>query len=402
MHVLFLGHVKSDIDMVSKWLGRYEILATFGKQPNMYLHAVRNLRANRYFAANPFSTSSWGTGVWVSENYLFWGQVLKFFLTLPALNQQRLIINNEKYIKEIRMIERFDYATQACLCRIMLTERVVTDLQDIILLYMDAMVEIDGLLLNPRWMHDDEEFNNNDNDGHPLEELTSNANEQITTAVQKKRQPNFVKSNSLGLLVGANTHSYNGPATLNWEGGWHDERKIQQVKPLLHIKRSNADWQTITLHQLYQHETIQRLLDDCMKEEQNENQTSRQMEGALKVYGSCQMAEEAIHSAQPITAVLDHKNLLYIPYHPIGRANTMRSSVDLMEIRCDDNEGTMIQNLCWVCPIHSINNIIPFKSIYSIKSNFLKEFILMLPTLNEDNGQDLMNNYYCVGHIWTE
>ena len=73
MHMLFLGHVKSDIDMVSKWLGRYEILATFGKQANMYLQAVRNLRANRYFAAHPLSTSSWGTGVWVSENYLFWG-----------------------------------------------------------------------------------------------------------------------------------------------------------------------------------------------------------------------------------------------------------------------------------------------------------------------------------------
>ena len=26
----------------------------------------------------------------------------------------------------------------------------------------------------------------------------------------------------------------------------------------------------------------------------------------------------------------------------------------------------------------------------------------MLPTLNEDNGQDFMNNYYCMGHTWTE
>ena len=169
-------------------------------------------------------------------------------------------------------------------------------------------------------MQDDKEFNNNDHDDHPMEDLTGNANEQISTVVQKKRQPNFVKSNSLGLLVVANTHSYHGPATLNWEEGWHGEHKIQQVKPLLHIKRSNADWQTITLRQLYQHETIQRLLDDCVKEEQNENQTSRQMEGALMVYGSRQMTEEAIHYAQPITAVLVHKNLLYIPYHPIGRA----------------------------------------------------------------------------------
>ena len=197
--------------MVSKWLGCYEILVTFGKQANIYLHAVRNLRANKYFAAHPFSTSSWGTGVWVSENYLFWGRVMKFFLILPALNQQRLIINNEKYIKEIRMIKRFVSATQACLCRIMSTERVVSHLQDIILLYLDAMVEIDGLLLNPRWMPEEEEFNNNENDDHPIEDLTATTNEQTTTTVRKKRQPNFVKSNSLGLLVAANSHSYHGP-----------------------------------------------------------------------------------------------------------------------------------------------------------------------------------------------
>ena len=124
---------------------------------------------------------------------------MNFFLILPALNQQRLNISNEKYIKEIQMIKRFVSATQACLCCIMSTERVVSDLQDNILLYLDAMVEIDGLLLNPSWMQDDEEFNNNDNDDHPMEDLTGNANEQITTAVRKKRQPNFVKLNSLGL-----------------------------------------------------------------------------------------------------------------------------------------------------------------------------------------------------------
>ena len=47
------------------------------------------------------------------------------------------------------MIKRFVSATQACLCHIMSTERVVSDLQDIFLLYLDAMVEINGLLLNP-------------------------------------------------------------------------------------------------------------------------------------------------------------------------------------------------------------------------------------------------------------
>ena len=119
-------------------------------------------------------------------------------------------------------------------------------------------------------MPDDDEFNNNDNDGNTMEDLTATTNDPMTATGRKKRQHNFVKSNYLGLLVAANTHSYHGPAILNWEGGWHGERKIQQVKLLLHIKWSNADWQTTMLCQLYQHETIQRLLDDCVKEEQNE------------------------------------------------------------------------------------------------------------------------------------
>ena len=105
-----------------------------------------------------------------------------------------------------------------------------------------------------------------------MEDLTATTNEPTTSTKGKKKPLNFVKSNSLGLLVAASTHSYHGPTMLHWEGGWHGEQKIQQVKPLLHIKWSNADWQTITLHQLYQHETIQRLLDDCVREENNDNQ----------------------------------------------------------------------------------------------------------------------------------
>ena len=120
---------------------------------------------------------------------------MKFFLILPVLNQQRLIINNTKYVKEIWMIKRFVSATQACLCHTVSTERVVSDQHDIILFYLDAMVEIDRLLLTPRWMPDDKEFNNNDNDDNTMEELISITNEPMTTPVRKKTQPNFVKSN---------------------------------------------------------------------------------------------------------------------------------------------------------------------------------------------------------------
>ena len=70
-------------------------------------------------------------------------------LILPALNQQWHLSNNDKYVKEIRMIKRFVSATQACLCHISSTERVVSDLHDDILLYLDTMVEIDHFLLTP-------------------------------------------------------------------------------------------------------------------------------------------------------------------------------------------------------------------------------------------------------------
>ena len=55
-----------------------------------------------------------------------------------------------------------------------------------------------------------------------------------------------------------------------------------------------------------------------MREENNDYQATREMEGALKVYGSRQMAEDAILPNQQITAILDHNNILHIPYHPIG------------------------------------------------------------------------------------
>ena len=65
----------------------------------------------------------------------------------------------------------------------------------------------------------DEEINNNDNDDNTVEDLTATTNKPTTTTIGKKRQPNFVKSDSLKLLVAASTHSYHGPAMLNWEGG---------------------------------------------------------------------------------------------------------------------------------------------------------------------------------------
>ena len=85
-------------------------------------------------------------------------------------------------------------------------------------------------------MRNDEEGNDSDNGDITMEDLMATMNKPTTSTLGKKKQPNFVKLNSLGLLVAVGTHSYHGRAMLHWEGGWHGKRIIQQMKPLLHIK----------------------------------------------------------------------------------------------------------------------------------------------------------------------
>ena len=45
------------------------------------------------------------------------------------------------------MIQRFVSTTQACLCHLMSTKRIVPDLEETVLLYMDTMVELDRWIL---------------------------------------------------------------------------------------------------------------------------------------------------------------------------------------------------------------------------------------------------------------
>ena len=76
-----------------------------------------------------------------------------------------------------------------------------------------------------------------------------------------KHNYNFCKSNSLGILAVAEAHHYLGPAMLHWEGGWAGERKIQQAKPLLSIKRATADWRRIVLENLWRENTLSGLIE---------------------------------------------------------------------------------------------------------------------------------------------
>ena len=371
MHMLFLGHVKSNLDMVSKWLGKFDCLATFGKQVNQYLLAIRSLRCTKYFSAQPLSTSSWGTGVWVSENYLLASRIWRFLLCVPSLRHQRLA-SKPDFLPERKVIERFIVMMNLCLSRIMANRQEIVDLHDLVLIYMDAMVDVDDILL---------------------------------AAEKQKKLPNFVKSNSLGILSCALTHHEMGPALLHWEGGWEGERKIQKMKPLLHIKRSNADWQNLTLRKLYQHDTIQWILAQDPSYADKILSRKRESESMVRVFRNRQEALQAINDCEILSAILLNDDNIYLAFRPIGevsRGNT-RSMVKLLPLCFDDSQGTLSDTLCWTAPIgvSQDGNEHLFESLAHINQEALSEVFLLLPSMSEVSNT-FVNSYWCVGNNWRE
>ena len=430
MHMIFLGHVKSNFHMEEKWLKRYGLLTDFGKQANTVLKIVQKLRLRR-FNAQPLSTSSFGPGSWVSENYLFWARASKYFFTLPAIQncRQSTAANNAVFLSERRVAQRFVVAAVACICRIMSDNRSSNGMSDIIKIYLDTMVEMDDVLLNSTSTGDlvpcDEEAEGGDNgddqifgDGNPNGDINGGSmarGEKQTKRKKKthygKLKPNFVKSNSLGLIAAAEAHDYFGPAILNWEGGFTGERKIQDVKPLLGIRRSNTDWESIVLTRLYQQETIDWIVSRYVDENASKTQ-SRVIEGLYSIFRNRETAIGAVLRNEPLSALI-LKGDVWLAYRPTGENHfnasivKTRSSVNLLKVRFDHAASGEEIGGCWMEPIAAgkeEEDVVNFGSIEMLE-NAVKQHVLMLPAMKigqHRNTLKFVNLYYCIGDKWTE
>ena len=391
MHMIFLGHVKSNFDMISEWLSKRGINAVFGKQANVYLELVKKLRVSKHFAPHSLSVTKWGTGNWVSENYVFLARILKFLMTMPAVCNCKWMANaDEDFISEYKCILRFVSASNAMLSRIMSCSRVVADMDLVIKIYMDCMVEIDREILGLTNTDTKNQVEDNDN----------NDKEKLQQKRQSKKQPNFVKSNSLGMLCVAQAHQLFGPLILNWEGGYAGERKIQEIKPLLTIKRENADWQRLTLQRIYQLEAINKVLDCVNLANGIEDvRRNRESDGLLKVFQNKELAMDSISKCQPLSAMVDGEGMVWIAFRPNDGVSG-RSAVSFIQIVFDDDAGEEKEGLCWTSPI-KVNCCV--KSFDSMADTlvFVREYALLLPLRNE-RSTDFINMYYTISHNWTE
>jgi hypothetical protein len=398
MHTANLGQIKSDIEIDLKWLSNYQLQATFGKQANTYLKDIKKLRCSTYFDAQPFSTSKWGTGTWVSDNYAFFGRTRKFWCLLPCLNPTGRRSNNDKYLRELRGFYRFNAAAAAALSCVYSDERDIPNMDAILKLYLDALFEMDHTILGV-------------SDGGQ-EETEPNRGRT------KKGKLNFAKSVSLAALGVNEAHKYFGPARLYHEGGWPGERKIQQPKAFLHVKRSTADWSRIVLHGVNREEALEGLLASILKTKREGRKI-----GEVYVFGNSEDVESALQNPQPMSGVLLNGQL-WLAHRPVMKEDqdqwfssesaplgmATRSAVNLKPIVLNDSQGVHFRNLCWCAPIETINdneedNEEDHKSYYTLVEldKDVEQHCLLLPRM-EISGKDevCVNSYYVVGDKWTE
>jgi hypothetical protein len=169
------------------------------------------------------------------------------------------------------------------------------------------------------------------------------------------------------------------------------------VKPLLSIKRENANWQQITLRRLYQLDTIAKLLENIPNED-HPVEKSREHEGLMKIYPKPTDLEEAVAKCLPLSGVLDVDNRVWLACRPSGGAS--RSSVMLVQITFDDRNGHDVGNICWMAPIKIGDSTKQFASMSEVLT-YSEQFVLLLPSLSE-TGEDFNNMYYTVGSKWSE
>ena len=413
MHLLGLGHIKSNFEMLSKMMSHFEIKATFGTQANIYLKEVQSLHCTRFFPAHPLSTSSWGTGAWVSENYFFFGRAIKFFFLLPAFQQERVINKHATYKDDIAILLRFVTATQAAFSRLMSKKRVEPDMQRVVSIYLDCMVEMDRWLLRIPEEEDNPEGEEpaptgaaNTESSLPGSSIVTSGNAS-SLSQRRKKNPNFVKSNSLGMLDATKSHLYFGPAQVNFEGGWTGEKKVQPIRPLMSLKRSNADWESISLRRIQQQETIQWLLGSLAIEKANKR--SREMDGVLHYFKNKDVLRNHVAKSRVMVGVLDKHNTIWVPYRPLSKDYPKetsdrvitRASIDIVALDLDDTRGESHGGMCWMSPIAITDRIQCFDNAFSLRDSLICQYVLMLPKMAE-NGKAFCNLYYCIGHHWTE
>ena len=256
MHIAFLGITQANFDLCSKLFKSLKRDTAFRKHANELLEYLKQF-GFPWLKAYPFGKESYGTGAWVSENWLAWARLSKILYSWVA---------TDNYHKErpgaadiLRLVSSFT----ALLARLMshsgTTEEDVKTLDEFIKEFLSCIRELDILVRHeslkepkkPEKNDDSQESTTNQNKNKQAKngkkkkkKATTNNDEagQNSKDDSLRPKPWWTTSNYISLLNLAGAIRAFGPMVNWWDGGGKGERFIQLIKPLITKGLRDVDW----------------------------------------------------------------------------------------------------------------------------------------------------------------
>ena len=295
MHLLFLGIVKSTIDISFRWLKSLNKHKAFCNLVQPLLNRIRALRSP-FCMINDFNGTSENTlGGWISESYLAFARIMGV-----AYGYITEIDINDEAVEEL-----FQFQIQACLCvisRAMTTSSIKNNELDMyIKIFLTSVDEFEKVSM----------YNGSRGD-----------------------MSWFSRANYLSLLNLPRQIKTFGPLRLYWEGS--RERFIQEIKPYMKTGRESSTNYEIQLQHIYQEFALNTLCDSSDSDNQSlKEKKSRKYQGVWD-----------------IKSVINRGSAFTLVYFPTRTAKmflvvirNICQDICLHKVVFDDNKGKCINSM---------------------------------------------------------
>jgi len=345
MHLVFLGIVKSSVDLIDDWLKNTKILKQSSRKnfSNLLSDLLGELGALQLDWLRTLSITSQkglSTASWVSEDQLGYSRVL------PALywNLEKFCKEGEKTSAEFRAVKEYVLSLHALVVAVMarsVTEDSIKQCENVIKVFLSCTDTLDT------FARDDSQRTNSRTGAYCPFWL--------------------VRSNHLCLLQLPGIMRQIGPPVAVWEGGYCGERFLQLVKPYVNaIKRSNTNWPRATVDRYYANRNLEHGTNELKKRLQLEQSmgsvddedkdddgdfddedtasavaSSNRRYKMVRVYGTPQKATDSWERKKPISAFKAASGGLFLVCRLKGRLRLLEITKDEAQPALASEQGEM-------------------------------------------------------------
>ena len=298
MYLLFLGIVKSIIELTFEWLKLHKRLTSFGHLVHIYHIYIKNIQSDLCKLQSFSNSQEINTAGWRAENYLAFCRVINY--SFGFIHQ---FIGVEFETEKLS----FEYLHHTCLCMI---SRFMTS-QKVSILDIDNHIKVFLSILD--------------------------LFERVTFINTSDDMLWFRRSNFLCLLNLPQQIDHFGSLRKYWEGS--RERYIQEIKPLMKHTRETTSFLKIQFEKLNKYSLLRNLCKSTQFHGTNPRNYDRFRQ--CLVYTSLGKVQEMIDGGKPLSVLQELQFIHDVVYIVISGNNC----VNLHEINCDDSSGQMIYNL---------------------------------------------------------